>query len=273
MLFPSLEDAQSQENILAIGMQKGGVGKTLTAVNCAAAAARKKLHVLLVDMDPQASLTLYFKHILKSPVKQTMYNLLVEGAAVEPIRLNKYISLLPANIDLAAVNQLFAILLATKTLPNRVLARYLAPYAQQADLVIIDCPPSLDPLTINGLGAARRVIVPVSCEEMAEDAVPKIIQTIKGLRRDEAMGANPQLEVRCILPTQYNSRGSSSPRILQHIKDHYGKEYYIYPEPVLRREAYQHAVSESVDVGAKDGELGAYWDTFVESMILQRKVA
>src|SRR6267154_6078357 len=102
MLFPALQDAQALENVIAIAMQKGGVGKTVTTVNCAAGAARKKLHILLVDMDPQASLTLYFKHILKAPIKQTMYNLLIEGAPVEPVRLNKFISLLPANIDLAA---------------------------------------------------------------------------------------------------------------------------------------------------------------------------
>lgn len=273
MMFPSLEEAESLENAIAIAMQKGGVGKTITSVNCAAGAARKKLHVLLVDMDPQASLTLYFKHIMKAPVKQTMYNLLIEGTAVEPIRLNKYISLLPANIDLAAVNQLFAIMPTTKSLPNRVLARYLTPYAQQADLIIIDCPPSLDPLTINGLGAARRVIVPVACEEMAEDALPKILKTAKGLRRDETLGANPHLQVRCILPTKYDGRVKSSPRIFQRITENYSKDFYVYPNPVAQREAYQHAVDESVDVGAKDGELGAYWDTFVERMILQKEAA
>ncbi len=267
--FPTLEQATSIENAVAIAMQKGGVGKTVAAVNTATAAARQGKRVRLVDMDPQASLTLYFKHIYKKPITQTMYNLLVEGQLIEPIRLSRLISLLPANIDLAAANQLFSLLPTTKQFPNKVLARCLAPYAQDVDLLIIDCPPSLDLLTINGLVAARRVVVVVSTEEMAEDALPKITNSIKAVRTDTKLGANPNLEVVCMLPSQYNTRGSSSPEILQSIKNDYGKDYYIYPSPVLRREAYQKAVKLSADVGAIDGELGAYWDKFTKQMILQ----
>lgn len=268
LTFPTLEEAGSIENVVSIAMQKGGVGKTLTAVNVATAAARQGKRVRLVDMDPQASLTLYFKHIYKKPITQTMYNLLVEGQFIEPIRLSRLISLLPANIDLAAANQLFTVLPTTKQLPNKVLARCLTPYAQDVDLLIIDCPPSLDLLTINGLVAARRTVIVVSTEEMAEDALPKITNTIKAVRVNTAQGANPQLEVICMLPSQYNTRGSSSPEILQSITNEYAKDYYIYPEPVLRREAYQKAVKLSADVGAIDGELGAYWDRFTRSMIL-----
>jgi chromosome partitioning protein len=267
--FPALELAESIENAVAIAMQKGGVGKTLTAVNVATAAARQGKRVRLVDMDPQASLTLYFKHIYKKPITQTMYNLLVEGQLIEPIRLSRLISLLPANIDLAAANQVFTVLPTTKQFPNKILARCLAPYAQDVDLLIIDCPPSLDLLTVNGLVAARRVVIVVSTEEMAEDALPKITNTVKAVRTNITQGANPQLEVICMLPSQYNTRGNSSPEVLQSIKDEYSKDYYIYPEPVLRREAYQKAVKLSADVGAIDGELGAYWDRFTRSMILQ----
>ncbi len=267
--FPALEQAESIENAVAIAMQKGGVGKTVTAVNTATAAARQGKRVRLVDMDPQASLTLYFKHIYKKPITQTMYNLLVEGQLIEPIRLSRLISLLPANIDLAAANQVFTVLPTTRQFPNKVLARCLAPYAKDVDLLIIDCPPSLDLLTVNSLVAARRMVIVVSTEQMAEDALPKITNTVRDVRTNTTQGANPQLEVVCILPSQYNTRGSSSPEILQSITNEYGKDYYIYPDPVLRREAYQKAVKLSADVGAIDGELGAYWDRFTRSMILQ----
>ncbi len=267
--LPPLKEAPVIENAVAVPMQKGGTGKTTTAVNIATAAARAGKKVRIVDMDPQGSIALYFKHLLtnRPPIRQTMYNLLIEGQPIEPVRLTKLISFLPANNDLAAANQLFTILPTTKEAPNKVLARYLSLYAQDVDLLIIDCPPSLEPLTINCLVAARRVIIPVSCQEMAEDALPNILRTIKSVRKANDLGSNPQLEITCILPTQYNTRGSSSPEILQNIKDEYGKDYPIYPYPVLWREAYQKGVKQSRDVGAIDGELGAYWDQFTRDMI------
>lgn len=267
--IPPLEQAEAIENAVAIAMQKGGVGKTVVAVHVATAAARAGKRVRLVDMDPQASLTLYFQHLYKQPITQTMYHLLVEGQIIEPVRLSRLISLLPASIDLAAANQVFPILPTTKQFPNKILARYLAIYAQDVDLLVIDCPPSLDLLTTNALVAARRVVVVVSTEKMAEDALPKITKTIKAVRTEAVLGANPDLEVVCMLPSQFNTRGGSSPRVLESIKNDYGKDYFIYPEPVIRREAYQKAVDQSIDVGAIDGELGAYWDRFTRKMILQ----
>lgn len=267
--IPTLEEAIAIENAVAVAMQKGGVGKTVATVHIATAAARQGKRVRLVDMDPQASLTLYFQNLYKKPITQTMYNLLVEGQIIEPVRLSRLISLLPSSIDLAAANQAFPILPTTKQFPNKVLARYLAIYAQDVDLLVIDCPPSLDLLTTNALVAAKRVVIVVSTEKMAEDALPKITKTVKSVRKDAALGANPDLEVVCMLPSQYNTRGSSSPKILASIKNDYGKDYVIYPEPVVRREAYQKAVDQSVDVGAIDGELGAYWDKFTREMILQ----
>jgi chromosome partitioning protein len=267
--IPPLEQAEAIENAVAIAMQKGGVGKTVAAVHIATSAARAGKKVRLVDMDPQASLTLYFQQLYKQPITKTMYHLLVEGQVIEPVRLSRLISLLPASIDLAAANQAFPILPTTKQLPNKVLARYLGIYAQDVDLLIIDCPPSLDLLTTNALVAARRVVVVVSTQKMAEDALPKITSTIKAVRKEPVLGANPDLEVICMLPSQYNTRGNSSAQALERIKSEYGKDYSIYPEPVFWREAYQKAVDKSIDVGAIDGELGAYWDRFTGQMILQ----
>jgi chromosome partitioning protein len=267
--FPSLEDAQSIENVYAIAMQKGGVGKTVATISLAAAAARKGRTTLIVDMDPQGSASLYFKYRLKDSIKEHLYHLLVEGKPIEPIRLGKWISLLPAHNDLAAVQNLFPMLPTTQGRVNMVLARYLAPYARNVDYVIVDCPPSLNLLTKNALGAARRVIVPCSTDEMAEDTLPQILRTVKDVQSDEKNGANSELAVLCVLPTLYSSRSTDSNDVLKDLKETYGKEYLIYPEPVRRLEAYKKAVKESADVALKDPEQGAYWDTFLERMILQ----
>lgn len=267
--FPRLADVEAIPNAYAIAMQKGGVGKTTASVCIAAAAARKHRKTLLVDMDPQASATRYFKYLLKEPVHDNMYNLLVEGKAIEPIRLGKYISLLPASIDLAAAPYLFTALPTTKEYVNKVLARALTPYARQFERIIIDCPPSLDLLTKNALTAARFAIIPFSTEEMAEDALPLILNTIKDVHHDARNGSNSVLEVRCLLATHYILKGRASNATLRRVKETYGKDYYIYPAPVTRRAAYQDAVSESADVGAVDADLAMYWDEFTSSMIFQ----
>ncbi len=272
LVFPSLEEAEAIVNAFTIAMQKGGVGKTVVTICIAAAAARRKLRVLLVDMDPQASLTIYFKYLLKDKVTAHLYHLLVEGKAIEPIKLGKWISLLPAHNDLAAIQNLFTMLPTTKDRPNMVLARYLQPYASRADIVLIDCPPSLNLLTKNALAAARNVVIPCATDEMSFDVLPQILNTIKDVRSDTSNGANPQLAVRCILPTLYSTVSRDANDVLRDLNETYGTEYAIYPQPVKRLEIYKKAVKESVDVGAKDAEQGAFWDRFVEQMILQEKI-
>jgi chromosome partitioning protein len=271
-VFLSLEEAEALENAYAVAMQKGGVGKTLATICIAAAAARKKLRVLLVDMDPQASLTIYFKYILKEKITAHLYHLLVESKPIEPIRLGKWISLLPAHNDLAAIQNLFTMLPTTKDRPNMVLARYLQPYAKQVDVVLIDCPPSLNLLTKNALAAVRNVIIPCATEEMAIDVLPQILRTIKDVRSDTSNGANPQLAVQCILPTRYSIVSRDANDALHDLQETYGAEYTIYPEPVKELVVYKKAVKQSIDVGAKDAEQAAYWERFVEQMILQEKI-
>ena len=273
LVFPNINEAEALANATAIAMQKGGVGKTIATICIAAAVARRKLRVLLVDMDPQASLTIYFKYLLKDQVKAHLYHLLVEGKAIEPIKLGKWISLLPAHNDLAAIQNLFTMLPTTKDRPNMVLARYLQPYASQADIVLIDCPPSLNLLTKNALAAAHNVVIPCATDEMSYDVLPQILKTIQDVKSDTSNGANPHLAVRCILPTLYSMVSRDSNDILRDLNESYGTRYVIYPEPVKRLEIYKRAVKESVDVGAKDAEQGAFWDRFVEQMILQPKIA
>lgn len=272
LFFPSLEEAEALENVYAIAMQKGGIGKTIVTICIAAALARRKLRVLLVDMDPQASLTIYFKNLLKELVVEHLYHLLVEGKAIQPIKLGKWISLMPAHNDLAAIQNLFTMLPTTKDRPNMVLARYLQPYAKQFDIVLIDCPPALNLLTKNALAAAHTVVIPCATEEMSIDVLPQILKTIKDVKSDTSNGANPELIINCILPTLHKTVSRISNDLLNDLHENYGTEYTIYPEPVKYLEIYKKAVKESVDVGAKDAEQGAFWDRFVEQMLHQEKI-
>ena len=200
--------------IIAIANQKGGVGKTSTTVNLAAALARANHSVLLIDLDPQASLTEYFT----DPAEQqlTIYDLLLNGTDVKPIRLGEHIALLPANIDLAAAE----IQLPTKRSQERTLTRMLKRYS--FDYCLLDCPPSLGVLTTNALTAAQLVLIPVTTELMAERTVKLILSTIDEVKEAEL---NTHLKVWRLLPTIHDTRLAHHKEILEALKAKYGDSY------------------------------------------------
>jgi len=168
---------------IAVANQKGGTGKTTTCVNLAAALARLDKHVLLVDMDPQASITEYFSN--PTDLSLTIYDALLHGTTVPLLHIGNMIDLLPANIDLAAAE----IQLPAKRNQERTLERILRAYKGH-EYIIIDCPPSLGVLTTNALTAANVVLVPVSTELMAERTIKLILQTIQDIKETEL---NPNL--------------------------------------------------------------------------------
>jgi chromosome partitioning protein len=241
-------------HIIAIANQKGGTGKTSTTVNLAAALARANKTILLVDMDPQGSLTEYF--VNPAELKTTLYDALLNGVTVKPIQLGEQIQLLPANIDLAAAE----IQLPAKRNQERTLTRILRSY--QADYCFIDCPPSLGVLTANSLTAAQLVLVPVACELMAERTVKLILSTINDIKETEL---NPNLKIWRILPTLYDKRLAHHREILQAFRVKYPD--WLYNEPVRATTKYKDAVTNRSDVSDLDAKLGTYWDTFAQVLI------
>lgn len=239
---------------IAIANQKGGIGKTSTTVNLAAALARANRSVLVVDLDPQASLTEYFTD--PSNLDTTIYNMLIDNTNLQPIQLGEHISLLPANIDLAAAE----IQLPAKRNQERTLVRHLKHHT--FDYCLIDCPPSLGVLTTNALTAAQLVIVPVATELMAERTVKLILHTIEDVKESEL---NPSLTVWRILPTMYDQRTAHHKEILEALRAKYRN--LLYPEPVRKTTKYNDAVTNQSDVSDLDPKQGDYWDKLAATLI------
>ncbi len=242
--------------IIAVANQKGGTGKTTTAINLAAGLFRAGKKVLLIDMDPQSSLTEYFFD--PANVTTTIYNALIDGATVAPLVIGEQIHLIPATIDLAAAE----IQLPGKRNQERSLSRFLRPLMDQYDYCLIDCPPSLGVLTTNALTAAHLILVPVSTELMAERTVKLILNTVEEIKEVEL---NPNLRVWRILATLYDQRLAHHREILMALRTKYSD--VLYPEPVIATTKYKDAVTSSTDISDLAPKLGEYWDKLAITLI------
>lgn len=245
---------------IAIANQKGGVGKTSTTINLAGALARLGKKVLLVDFDPQGSMTEYFFELTALPF--TIYDVLIDMIPQEPLPLGEMIGILPANIDLAAAE----IKLPTMSNSDKRLWVELKKY-QGFDFCLIDCPPSLGHLTKNALAAADLILIPVSTDLMALRTVKLIMNSIEDVRYSEL---NPDLKVWHILPTRHKVPSNEAKQVFEDLVGTY--KDLVYLEPVMERENYKKAVRGKGDIGTVDSKLGAYWTQLAENLVKESEV-
>jgi chromosome partitioning protein len=224
--------------IIAIANQKGGVGKTTTAVNLAAALARTPRRVLLVDLDPQGNATMG-SGVDKRELPASSTDVLLEEAhaADAIVATQEGFDLLPGNIDLTAAE----LALMDEAGREQRLKRALDPLRGRYDFILVDCPPSLSLLTLNALTAADSVLVPMQCEYYALEGLSALVETIQAL----TARLNPALEIEGVLRTMFDVRNNLANAVSAELTDHFGDLVFrtIVPRNVRLAEAPSHGQS------------------------------
>ncbi|WP_153099030.1 ParA family protein [Paraburkholderia hayleyella] len=219
--------------IFCVANQKGGVGKTTTTVNLAASLASQGQRVLLVDLDPQGNATMG-SGIDKAACENTIYEVLVDGVSVAEARVRPEAvayDVLPANRELAGAE------VELVSMPNRerLLKNALVPVAEDYDFILIDCPPALSLLTLNGLCAARGVVIPMQCEYFALEGLSDLVNTIKQVHAN----LNRDLTVIGLLRVMFDPRITLQQQVSEQLKAHFGEKVFdaVIPRNVRLAEA------------------------------------
>lgn len=224
--------------IIAVANQKGGVGKTTTAINLSACLAEKEQRVLVIDIDPQGNTTSGFG-INKDDLENTIYELILGECEIDDCIIKDVIEnldILPSNVNLAGAE------IDLIGVDNReyILKDKLVGVSEKYDFVIIDCPPSLTMLTVNAMTTANTVLVPIQCEFYALEGLSQLLHTINLVHER----LNPHLEMEGVVFTMYDSRTNLSLQVVENVKDNLNQTIYktIIPRNVRLAEAPSHGM-------------------------------
>jgi chromosome partitioning protein len=223
--------------VLAVTNQKGGVGKTTTSINLAASLAMAGRRVLLIDLDPQGNATMG-SGVDKRLATATVYHVLLGTHSLADVRVRASANydLVPANRELAGAE----VELIELSERERRLKDAVRPIQDEYDFVLIDCPPALNLLTVNGLCAAQAVMIPMQCEYYALEGLSDLVQTIKKVR----VSLNPGLEIEGLLRTMYDPRNTLAQQVSDQLQQHFGEKVYrtIIPRNIRLAEAPSHGM-------------------------------
>jgi len=222
--------------IIAVVNQKGGVGKTTTAVNISAALTDLGKRVLMCDFDPQANASSGLG-VDKKKAEKTVYDVIINDVPAEKaIVKTKFADVLPSSADLAGAG----VELVTMPQPHFTLRNALQSVKDQYDVIFIDCPPSLEMLTLNALAAADSILVPVQCEYYALEGLSDLMSTLRMVKRR----INPQLEIFGVALTMFDGRTNFSTQVAQEVRRHFpGKVFAsVIPRNIRLAEAPSHGI-------------------------------
>lgn len=222
--------------IIAVANQKGGVGKTTTSINLSACLAELNKKVLLIDMDPQGNATSGFG-IDKYELDNTLYELIIGECNLEDCLFENVIdnlSILPSNVNLSGAE----IELIEVTRKEYIVKNVIDKVKDQYDFIIVDCPPSLNMLTVNAMTAADTVLVPIQCEYYALEGLTQLMHTINLVKKR----LNPQLEIEGVVFTMYDARTNLSLQVVENVKNNLNQNVYktIIPRNIRLAEAPSH---------------------------------